>query len=286
VPREWTDGKEEVMEISELKALSKKFRIQVLKMFMNAGSGHFGGSFSAVEILVALYFGGILNVDPKRPLWEDRDRLVLSKGHASGMLCAILAEKGFYPKELLDTYNHLNSPFGQHPDMNKIPGIDMSTGSLGHGLSVAVGMALAARMDKRSYRCFAILGDAEIQSGMTYEAAMAAGNYGLDSLVMILDRNLYTMDGSSEDLMSIEPIQDKLKSLKWAVTTIDGHDYGQILKALQRLPIEPGKPSAIIANTVKGKGVSFMENTHAWHFKPLEQEPFQRALQELEADKS
>jgi transketolase len=269
VPREWTDGKEEVMDISELKALSKKFRIQVLKMFMNAGSGHFGGSFSAVEILVALYFGGILNVDPKRPLWEDRDRLVLSKGHASGMLCAILAEKGFYPKELLDTYNHLNSPFGQHPDM-----------------SVAVGMALAARMDKRSYRCFAILGDAEIQSGMTYEAAMAAGNYGLDSLVMILDRNLYTMDGSSEDLMSIEPIQDKLKSLKWAVTTIDGHDYGQILKALQSLPIEPGKPSAIIANTVKGKGVSFMENTHAWHFKPLEQEPFQRALQELEADKS
>ena len=152
-----------------------------------------------------------------------------------------------------------------HPDMNKIPGIDMSTGSLGHGLSVAVGMALAGRLDHRSYRTFAVLGDAEIQSGMTYEAAMAAGNFELDSLVMILDRNWITMDGYTEDLMGIEPVADKLKSLKWAVKTIDGHDYAQLLETLKQLPIEPGKPSAIIADTVKGKGVSFMERTHTWH---------------------
>lgn len=270
------------MEISDLKDLSRKFRIQVLHMFKNAGSGHFGGSFSVVEILTALYFGGILNVDPQRPRWEDRDRLVLSKGHASATLCAILAEKGFFPREMLETYNQLNSPFGQHPDMNKIPGIDMSTGSLGHGLSVAVGMALAARLNNRSYRTYAVLGDAEMQSGMTYEAAMAAGNYGLDHLVMILDENRYTMDGATEKLMSIEPVGEKLKALKWSVTTIDGHDFNQILKALNEIPIEPGKSSAIIARTVKGKGVSFMEETHGWHFKPVEEEQFKKALKELE----
>lgn len=271
------------MEISELKALSKKFRIEVLHMFRNAGSGHFGGSFSVVEILTALYFGDILRVDPECPRWEDRDRLVLSKGHASATLCAVLAEKGFFAGEALNTYNQLGSPFGQHPDMNKIPGIDMSTGSLGHGLSIAVGMALAARLDHRSYRTFAVLGDAEMQSGMTYEAAMAAGNYALDRLVMILDRNWYTMDGPSEELMGIEPVEDKLKSLKWAVVTIDGHNYEQILATLRHLPIEPGKPSAIVADTVKGKGVSFMEKTHAWHFRPIESDQFRKALEELEA---
>jgi transketolase len=271
------------MEISDLRVLSKKFRIQVLHMFKNAGSGHFGGSYSVVEILTALYFGGILNVDPKRPRWEDRDRLVLSKGHSSATLCAILAEKGFFPSGLLDTFNQLGSPFGQHPDMNKIPGIDMSTGSLGHGLSVAVGMALAARIDCRSYRTFAILGDAEIQSGMTYEAAMAAGNYGLDNLVMILDQNRYTMDGPTEKLMSIEPLEDKFESLKWGVARIDGHDHAQILEALGYLPIEPGKPSAIIADTVKGKGVSFMEETHAWHYKAIDDDQFEKALRELES---
>lgn len=270
------------MEISELNDFSKKFRIQVLRMFKGAGGGHFGGSFSVVEIITALYFGGILRVDPRRPRWEDRDRLVLSKGHSSATLCAVLAERGFFPRELLDTFNQINSPFGQHPDMNKIPGIDMSTGSLGHGLSVAVGMALAARLDHLSYRTFAILGDAEIQSGMTYEAAMSAGNYGLDHLVMILDRNRYTMDGPTEKLMSIEPLEEKFKSLKWGMVTIDGHDYAQILEALGHLPIEPGKPSAIIANTVKGKGVSFMEETHAWHYRPIDTNQFEAALRELE----
>ena len=236
-----------------------------------------------VEILTALYFGGVLKVDPKRPQWQDRDRLVLSKGHASGTLCVILAAKGFFPKELLDTYNQMNSPFGMHPDMHKIPGIDMSTGSLGHGLSVAVGMAIGARLNHRSYRTFAILGDAEMQSGMTYEAAMAGGNFGLDSLVMILDRNRITMDGYTEDLMSIEPVADKLKSLKWGVKIVDGHDYAQILEVLNQLPIEPGKPSAIIAETVKGKGVSFMERSNTWHHGSVNNEQFQKALKELEA---
>jgi transketolase len=271
------------MDILALKALSKEFRIQVLHLFRNAGSGHFGGSYSVVELLTALYFGEVLNVDPRRPQWQDRDRLVLSKGHASGTLCVILAEKGFFRKELLSTYNQLDSPFGMHPDMNKIPGIDMSTGSLGHGLSIAVGMALAGRLDNRSYRTFAILGDAEMQSGMTYEAAMAAGNFGLDSLVMILDRNRITMDGYTEDLMGIEPVASKLKSLRWGVKTIDGHDYAQILEVLNQLPIEPGKPSAIIADTVKGKGVSFMEGTNKWHHGATNNDQFQKALTELEA---
>lgn len=177
----------------------------------------------------------------------------------------------------------MNSPFGMHPDMNKIPGIDMSTGSLGHGLSVAVGMALVARLDHRSFKTFAVLGDAEIQSGMTYEAAMAAGNFGLDSLVMILDRNWITMDGYTEDLMGIEPVADKLKSLKWGVKMVDGHDYAQLLETLNQLPIEPGKPSAIIADTVKGKGVSFMERRNKWHYGSPSDEQFQQALKELEA---
>jgi transketolase len=192
-----------------------------------------------------------------------------------------LAERGFFSYKILDTFNKFNSPFGMHPDMNKIPGCDMSTGSLGHGLSVAVGMALAARLDNRSYRVFAVLGDAEIQSGMTYEAAMSAGHYSLDNLVMILDRNRYTLDGPTEKLMGIEPLQEKFMSLKWGIVIIDGHDYQQILRALSHLPIEVGKPSAIIANTVKGKGVSFMEETHAWHYGVITDEEFQAALEEL-----
>jgi len=274
------------MEISRLEDLSKKFRIQILHMLKNAGGGHFGGSFSVVEILTALYFGGFLRSDPKRPRWEDRDRLVLSKGHACATLCACLAERGFFSYNLLDTFNKFNSPFGMHPDMNKIPGCDMSTGSLGHGLSVAVGMALAARLDNRSYRVFAILGDAEIQSGMTYEAAMSAGHYSLDNLVMILDRNRYTLDGPTEKLMGIEPLHEKFMSLKWGIAIIDGHDYQQILRALSHLPIEVGKPSAIIANTVKGKGVSFMEETHAWHYRVITDEEFQAALVELTETKA
>jgi transketolase len=255
-------------------------------MLKIAGGGHFGGCLSVVEILTALYFGGILKIDAKRPRWENRDRLVLSKGHACATLCTCLAERGFFSPDLLDTFNQFNSPFGMHPDMNKIPGCDMSTGSLGHGLSAAMGMALAARLDKRSYTTYAVLGDSEMQSGMVYEAAMAAGHYGLDNLVMIIDRNRYSLDGATEALMSIEPLKEKLVSLKWCVVTIDGHDYRQILEALRHLPIEPSKPSAIIANTVKGKGISFMENTHAWHYRAIDDEQFHVALKELERDKA
>jgi transketolase len=270
------------MEIRELKTIAKNCRIHILRILKDAGGGHFGGSLSVVDILTALYFGGILKVDPKLSSCENRDRLVLSKGHACAALCPCLAEKGFFPVESLKTFNQFNSPFGMHPDMRKIPGCDISTGSLGHGLSMAVGMALAGKLDHSSYRVFSILGDSEIQSGMTYEALMAAGNFGLDNLVMIIDRNGYSMDGPTEELMGIEPLQDKLASLKWSVTSMDGHDFRVILQTLKNVPIRPGRPSAVIAHTVKGKGISFMEATHLWHYRSVDDQEFQLALKELE----
>lgn len=274
------------MEIEQIEKMSQRLRIQILNMYKNAGGGHFGGSFSVIDILTALYFGGIIKLDPMNPDWKERDRLVLSKGHACGALCSCLAERGFFPAQLLDTFNKLESPFGMHPDMNKICGCDMSTGSLGHGLSSAVGMALAARMDKSSHRIFAVLGDTEMQSGMTYEALMAAGNFGLDNLIMILDRNQYSLDGATESIMPIEPLLEKFAALKWATASIDGHDHEMILESLNNVPIKKGMPSAIIANTIKGKGVSFMENTHSWHYKTVNDDQYDAALKELNISNS
>ena len=269
------------MQIDDLKSLSQKFRIQMLEMFRNAGGGHFGGSYSVIDILTVLYFGGILKVDPKNEKWKERDRLVLSKGHASGALCVCLAEKQYFSKDLLATFNDFGSPFGMHPDMTKICGCDMSTGSLGHGLSAAVGMAMAAKLDDNPCRVFAILGDTEMHSGMTYEAIMAAGNFQLENLIMILDRNRISLDGETEKIMPLEPLNDKLHAFKWDTLEVDGHDHSALVDAFKSIPRNKDKPTAVIANTIKGKGVSFMENTHKWHYGMLDETLYSAAIQEL-----
>lgn len=257
-------------------------RSEIVRMLYEAGGGHFGGSFSCIEILVALY-SKIMRVDPKDPRWPERDRFVLSKGHACAALCPVLAEAGYFEKELLKTFNKFNSPFGMHPDMNKIPGCDMSTGSLGHGLPVGVGMSLAARLDGKGYRVFVLLGDGECSEGSVWEAALSASHYGLDNLVAIVDRNRISLDGETETIMRLEPLASKWAAFGWSVKEIDGHNLREIVDVLSRVPATKGKPTAVIANTVKGKGVSFMENTRDWHYAALNEDQLYKALKELEA---
>lgn len=263
--------------ISSLREKAKLVRKHIVKMLAEAGGGHFGGSLSSVEILVSLYFH-ILRIDPKSPRWEDRDRFVLSKGHACAALCPVLAERGFFSSQLLLTFNELDSPFGMHPDMHKIPGCDMSTGSLGHGLPVGLGMALTAKLDKKSYRVFVLLGDGELQEGSVWEAAMAAKHYRLDNLAVIVDRNGIELDGPTEEIMSLEPLVEKWRSFGWKVKEIDGHKIEEIVEALRDLPFEVNRPGIVIAHTVKGKGISFAENTHDWHYATITEEQAQRAL--------
>jgi len=270
--------------ISSLKEKARLIRKYIVKMLVEAGGGHFGGSLSSVEILVSLYFH-ILKIDPKNPRWEDRDRFVLSKGHACAALCPVLAERGFFSPELLLSFNKLDSPFGMHPDMHKIPGCDMSTGSLGHGLPVGLGMALAAKIDKKNYRVFVLLGDGELQEGSVWEAAMAARHYKLDNLTVIVDRNRIELDGPTEEIMGLEPLSEKWQSFGWKVKEIDGHNIKEIVETLKDLPFEVDKPSVVIAHTVKGKGVSFVENTHDWHYAKMSEEQAQEALIELSGEK-
>jgi len=250
-------------------------------MIGKAGSGHPGGSLSAVEIVTALYFR-VMRLDPKNPHWPDRDRFILSKGHAAPLLYAALAEKGFFPKEWLLTLRQLGSPLQGHPHCRYLPGVEVSTGSLGQGLAVGNGMALAARLDKRDYRIYVLLGDGELQEGMVWEAAMAASHYGLDNLTAIVDRNFLQIDGSTEQVMSLEPVEDKFRAFGWEARTIDGHDFPQILEALDWARRVKGKPAAIVAHTIKGKGVSFMENNPDWHGKAPKPEEVERALAELQ----
>lgn len=270
--------------ISSLKEKAKLIRKHIIKMLVKAAGGHFGGSLSSVEILVSLYFH-ILRIDPKNPRWEDRDRFVLSKGHACAALCPVLAEQGFFSPELLLTFNKLDSPFGMHPDMHKIPGCDMSTGSLGHGLPVGLGMALMAKLDKKGYRVFVLLGDGELQEGSVWEAAMAASHYKLDNLTAIVDRNRIELDGATEEIIGLEPLSEKWQSFGWKVKEIDGHNIRKIIETLKDLPFVVNKPSVVIAYTVKGKGISFVENTHDWHYAKMSEEQAQRALVELSGEK-
>ena len=254
----------------------------VMRALLAAGSGHVGGSMSSVDVLTALYFH-TMRVDPKNPRWPDRDRFVLSKGHASAALCPVLAELGFFPRELLDTFNQLDSPFSMHPDMLKIPGADMSTGSLGHGLPIALGMALAARVQKKSYRTFALLGDGELAEGSVWEAAMAAAHFKADNLLAIVDRNRLQVDDFTEDVMTIEPLADKWRAFGWAVREIDGHDMEAIVDAIAAFPFEADRPSVIIANTVKGKGLPFVEDRVDSHYCDVDQEMVDRAMAALES---
>ncbi|MCQ2559804.1 MAG: transketolase [Clostridia bacterium] len=262
-----------------LQNTAKKLRKLVIEMIGAAGSGHPGGSLSSADLLTALYFSE-MRVDPQNPNWPERDRLVLSKGHAAPTLYAALAEKGFFPLEKLKTLRQLGSELQGHPDFQLLPGLDISSGSLGQGLSIANGMALAARLNKANWRVFALLGDGETQEGQVWEAAMAAAHYGLDNLTALIDCNKLQIDGQVQKVMGIEPIKAKWQAFGWEVLEIDGHDFEQILEAFRR-PRQPQKPRMIIAQTVKGKGVSFMENQAGWHGKAPQGEELNQALAEL-----
>lgn len=266
--------------LTVLKETANTIRQDIVKMIAEASSGHPGGSLSATDIVTVLYFNE-MNVDPKNPDDPNRDRFILSKGHASPVLYGALAEKGFFPKEELMTFRKLNSRLQGHPSKKSLPGVDMSTGSLGQGLSAANGMALAAKLDNKDYRVYAILGDGEIQEGMIWEAAMSASHFKLDNLTAFLDYNHLQIDGRVEDIMNPAPVDDKFRSFGWHVIIIDGHDLNQIDDAIQEAKSTKGKPTMIIANTVKGKGVSFMENQVGWHGTAPNKEQLQQALDEL-----
>ncbi len=270
--------------LGRLKLMSNRVRRHVIDEIYAAGSGHPGGSLSATDIIVALYFH-FMNYDPENPRWPDRDRFVLSKGHAAPALYAALAEKGVFPVEELMTLRKIGSRLQGHPDMRKLPGIEASTGSLGQGLSIGNGMALAGRLDRRPYNVYVMLGDGEVEEGQVWEAAMFAAHYKLDNLIAFLDRNKLQIDGETEKVMSIEPIADKWKAFGWEVMEINGHDFNEIIEAVNRAKEVRGRPVMIIAHTIKGKGVSFMEGSVHFHGKPPNDEEYRMAIKELDRER-
>lgn len=265
----------------ELEKMANEIRKDIVTAVHSAKSGHPGGSLSSADIFTYLYFEE-MNVDHANPKWEDRDRFVLSKGHVAPGLYSTLAEKGYFPKEDLKTLRHTGSYLQGHPDMKHIPGIDMSSGSLGQGVSVAVGMAAAGKYDKKDYRVYTLTGDGEIQEGQIWEAAMWAGHRKLDNLVVIVDNNNLQIDGSIEDVCSPYPIDKKFEAFNFHVINIDGNDFDQIRAAFKEARETKGMPTAIIAKTVKGKGVSFMENAAGWHGKAPNDEEYEIAMADLE----
>ena len=270
------------MNIKELERIANELRVLTLKAVYNAQSGHIGGSFSCAEIITVLYFYK-LKINPKDPLWEDRDRFILSKGHAAPMLYSALAKRGFFSEEeLVNSLRKIGSRFQGHPDMRKTPGVEMTTGSLGQGLSVAIGIALGAKyIDKKSFRVYTLLGDGELNEGQVWEAFMSASKYKLDNLVCICDRNRVQLDGYTEEIMPLEPLRLKIEAFGWEVLEIDGHNIEAIIRALDYAETVKNKPTCIIAYTVKGKGVSFMEDTHKWHGRPPNRDEYEEALKEL-----
>ena len=267
---------------SDMKTIATQMRADIIEMLAAAGSGHPGGSLSACDILAVLYFDK-MNIDPAHPDDPDRDRLVLAKGHAAPALYAALSQKGFIPHEDLITLRKSSSYLQGHPNMNITPGVEMSTGSLGQGLSVANGMALAGRLDKRDYYVYCIMGDGEIQECQVWEAAMSAGHYGLDHVIAFVDHNHLQIDGNNDQVMTVNPIEDKFRAFGWHVLTINGHDYEAISDAVEQAKATKGKPTLIVAETVKGKGISFMENEVGWHGVAPNAEQAARALAELKA---
>ena len=273
------------MTLSEKKQLqitACKVRMGVIESTYGAKAGHPGGSLSAAEVFTYLYFKE-MNIDPKNPKWEDRDRFVLSKGHTTPGLYSALAQRGYFPVEDLPTFRHIDSYLQGHPNMNTVPGVDMSTGSLGQGVSVATGMALGAKQTGKSSRVYALLGDGEIQEGQVWEACMAAAHYKLDNLCIVVDNNGLQIDGNIADVMSPYPIVDKLESFGFYVQQIDGHDFDAIEAAFANAKATSGKPSAIVIKTVKGKSVSFMENNAGWHGKAPNDAEYAQAMTELKA---
>ena len=267
--------------LSEFQALAKQVRREIIEMTGAAKTGHPGGSLSAVEILVELYFD-YMHIDPKNPSWVDRDRFVLSKGHAAPVLYAIMAEAGYTPKDQLNTLRKLGSIYQGHPDMRFIPSLEASTGSLGEGLSLVLGMGLAARLDHRPSRFYVLLGDGEIQEGQVWESAMAASFHKADNIVAIVDYNGIQLDGFVKDIMDVAPLADKWRAFGWHTLEIDGHDIPAIRRALEEAEATKGKPTCIVAHTVKGKGVSFMENNPKFHGTAPTPDEVKLALQELQ----
>lgn len=265
---------------SELKAIALKIRNDIIEQVHSAKSGHPGGSLSIADIITYLYFKE-MNIDPKNPKAPDRDRFVLSKGHTCPALYAALAEKGYFSTELLKTFRKLDSILQGHPDMKHIPGVDMSSGSLGQGISAACGMALAGKLDSKEYRVYSVLGDGEIEEGQVWEAFMFASHYKLSNLCVIIDRNGLQIDGKCSDVMSCEPLEDKMRAFGFNVIVIDAHNFDEIESAFNKAREEKQRPTAIIANSVKGKGVSFMENVVSWHGTAPNDEQYEIALNEL-----
>ena len=268
------------IEIKNLEDISKNIRKNIVEMVYSASSGHPGGSLSITDILTVLYFHE-MNVNINNPKDEDRDRLVLSKGHCSPALYAVLAEKGYFPKEDLKSFRKIDSYLQGHPDMKKIPGVDMSSGSLGQGLSVSNGMALAGKLDKKDYRVYCVMGDGEIEEGEVWEAAMTSSHYKLDNLCVIVDNNNLQIDGKINEVMSPYPIDKKFESFGFNVININGHDFNEIITALETAKKIKEKPTAIIAKTIKGKGISYMENEASWHGKAPNEEQYNIAIEEL-----
>ena len=271
---------EEKMDNIEIENKAKEIRRDIIEQVYIASSGHPGGSLSIADIMAVLYFDE-LNIDEKNPKWEDRDRLVLSKGHCSPALYSCLANRGFFDVEKLKTFRNINSNLQGHPDMNKVPGVDISSGSLGQGLSCANGMAIAGKMDNKNYRVYCILGDGEIEEGQVWEAAMASNKYKLDNLCVIVDNNNLQIDGTIEEVMSSYPIDEKFKSFGFQVINIDGHNIQEIIDAFDVAKNVKDKPTCIIAKTIKGKGVSYMENDVKWHGIAPNEEQYQLAMKEL-----
>jgi transketolase len=264
----------------EVRATARAIRRRNIEIVRSAGLGHIGGDLSAADILATLYLA-VLNVDPQRPDDPERDRYIQSKGHASGVLYTTLAAAGFIPDELLDSYMAEGSPLNGHPDRNKVPGVETNTGPLGHGLPVAVGTAIAARLDGSARRTYVLCGDGELQEGSNWEAIMAAGHRGLDNLVAIVDRNYLQQGARTEDTNGLDPLDQKFEAFGWAVRTVDGNDVDALLDVFDAVPFTAGRPSAIVAHTVKGRGVSFIEDRVEWHHKVPTAEQVELALEEL-----
>jgi transketolase len=270
----------ETEKIKYLESKSQELRLDALETIYGANSWHLGSCFSAAEIMSVLYFHE-LNIDPQNPGWADRDRFIMSKGHASAIWYAALAERGFFPKDELSTYRHIGSKLQGHPDMKKVKGLDMTTGSLGNGLGLGAGMAIAAKMDQRNYRVYVLLGDGEIDEGTVWEAAMFASHNKLDNLTAIIDCNHFQIDGTTNTVLNLEPLDRKWEDFGFATMVIDGHNVAEIMVAFENAKNNKKEPTCIIANTIKGKGVSFLADKRESHWMKLDAGQYELALQEL-----
>lgn len=268
-------------DVEDLKAISRELRVDIIEMIAEAGSGHPGGSLSAIDALVCLYFGGVLRYNPSEPGWAERDRFVLSKGHCSPALYTVLSRAGFFPHDWLKTFRKFGAKLQGHVDRIRVPGVEASTGSLGQGLSISVGMAIAAKLDRSERRVWCMLGDGESQSGHVWEAAMSAPKFELDNLCAIVDHNQVQQTGRVAEIMDLSPLAEKFRAFRWHAIEVDGHDHGALLEAMHEAVETTGKPTAIVSRTLKGKGVSWMELNPDWHGKAPNREQAEEAIREI-----